>query len=81
MKTNIIPLPMASLSKRVKVVSLSGGRGMQERLISMGLGPGSEIEVMRRGAPGPFIIAVGETRLAVGAGMAQKIMVSDNGIF
>ena len=80
MKTNIIPLPMASPGKRVRVVSLSGGRGMQERLISMGLGPGSEIEVMRRGAPGAFIVAVGETRLAVGAGMAQKIMVSDNGI-
>ncbi|MEA1936318.1 MAG: FeoA family protein [Thermodesulfobacteriota bacterium] len=74
-------LTMVSPGKRVKVVSLSGGRGMQERLISMGLGPGSEIEVMRRGAPGPFIVAVGETRLAVGAGMAQKIMVSDNGVF
>ena len=54
---------------------------MQERLISMGLGPGSEIEVIRKGAPGPFIIAVKETRLAIGAGMAQRIMVSENGIF
>ena len=75
-----MPLPMASPGKRVKIVSLAGGRGMQERLISMGLGPGSEIEVMRKGAPGPFIIAIKETRLAVGAGMAQRIMVSDNGI-
>ena len=81
METNIIPLPMASPGKRVKIFSLAGGRGMQERLISMGLGPGSEIEVIRKGAPGPFIIAVKETRLAVGAGMAQRIMVSDNGIF
>ena len=76
-----MPLPMVSPGKRVKIFSLAGGRGMQERLISMGLGPGSEIEVIRKGAPGPFIIAVKETRLAVGAGMAQRIMVSDNGIF
>ena len=81
METNIMPLPMVSPGKRVKIFSLAGGRGMQERLISMGLGPGSEIEVIRKGAPGPFIIAVKETRLAVGAGMAQRIMVSDNGIF
>ncbi len=54
---------------------------MQERLISMGLGPGAEIEVIRKGAPGPFIVAVGEARLAIGAGMAQKIMVSDNGMY
>ena len=76
-----MPLPMVSPGKRVKIFSLAGGRGMQERLISMGLGPGSEIEVIRKGAPGPFIIAVKETRLAVGAGMAQRIMVSDNGIY
>ena len=81
METNIMPLPMTSPGKRVKIFSLAGGRGMQERLISMGLGPGSEIEVIRKGAPGPFIIAVKETRLAIGAGMAQRIMVSENGIF
>lgn len=79
METNVIPLPMAVLGKRVKILSLAGGRGMQERLISMGLGPGSEIEVIRRGAPGPFILGVKETRLAIGAGMAQRIMVSGNG--
>ena len=71
---------MVSPGKRSKIVSLAGGRGMQERLISMGMGPGAEIEVIRKGAPGPFIVAVGEARLAIGAGMAQKIMVSDNGI-
>lgn len=52
---------------------------MQERLISMGMWPGSEIEVIRRGDPGPFIVAIGEARMAIGTGMAQKIMVSENG--
>jgi ferrous iron transport protein A len=81
MGANIMSLIMVSPGKRVKVVSHAGGRGMQERLISMGLGPGAEIEVIRRGAPGPFIVAAGEARLAIGAGMAQKIMISENGIF
>ncbi len=79
MQANIMPLPMAALGKRVKIFSLEGGRGMQERLTSMGLGPGAEIEVVRKGAPGPCIVAVKETRLAIGAGMAQRIMVSEAG--
>jgi len=78
MKTNIIPLTMVLSGKKVRIVSLAGGRRMQERLISMGFGPGSEIEVIRRGAPGPFIVAIGEARMAIGTGMAQKIMVSEN---
>jgi Fe2+ transport system protein FeoA len=80
METHIVPLSVVSQGRKVKIFSLSGGRRMQERLVSMGLGPGSEIEVMRKGAPGPFIIAVKETRLAIGGGMAQRIMVSENGI-
>ena len=73
-------LAVISPGKRVKIVSLAGGRRMQERLMSMGLGPGAEIEVIRKGDPGPFIIAVKEMRLAIGAGMARRIMVSENGI-
>ncbi len=74
-------LTMVPPGKKIKIVSFAGGRGMQQRLISMGLGPGSEIEVIRRGAPGPFIVAIKETRLAIGAGMAQRIMVSENGLY
>lgn len=50
---------------------------MQERLVSMGLGPGSRIEVVKKGAPGPFIVALRDCRLAVGTGMAQRIMVTE----
>ena len=42
----------------------------------MGLDVGIEIEVLKQGAPGPFLIAFKETRLAIGQGVAQKIMVS-----
>lgn len=79
METNVIPLPMASSGKRIKISSFAGGRGMQERLFSMGLVPGSEIEVIQKGAPGPFIITVKGSRLAIGAGIAERIMVSENG--
>ena len=74
--TPSMPLAMASAGESIRIVSLAGGRGMQQRLASMGLNVGSEIEVIKRGLPGPFLISAGDTRLAIGAGMAHKIMVS-----
>ncbi len=72
----VIPLTTAYPDTKVKVVSLTGGRGFQQHLIDMGMSVGSVIEVIKPGSPGPFLIAAGETRLAVGAGMAKRIMVS-----
>ena len=75
MENRLTPLTTVLPGNKVRVISLAGGRGMQERLVSMGLGPGSKIEVIQRGTPGPFIVALRDCRLAIGTGMAQKIMV------
>jgi len=66
-----MPLAMACAGERVRIISLAGGRGMHQRLSSMGLSVGSEIEVIRKGVPGPFLVASGDTRLAIGAGIAH----------
>ena len=76
----MIPLTAAFPGDIVKIVSLMGGRGIHQHLIGMGLDIGSEIEVIHQGVPGPFIVGVKETRLAIGAGMAQKIMVDINDV-
>lgn len=77
-QARIIPLAIAYPGQKVIVVSIVAGRGLRQRLISMGLNVGSEIEVIKSGAPGPFLISVKETRLAIGRGIAYKIMVSQN---
>lgn len=41
----------------------------------MGLNPGCQIKVLSNGMAGPVLIAIGETRIAIGKGMLQKIMV------
>jgi len=74
--TESFPLIYANPGEKVRVVSLAGGRNMCQRLIAMGLNIDSEIRVIRKGSPGPSVIAVGDARLAIGAGMALKIMVS-----
>ena len=60
---------------RVRVVALRGGRAFQERVISMGLHVGCEAEVMIGEGEGRMILAVGDTRIALGHGMANRIMV------
>jgi Fe2+ transport system protein FeoA len=60
------------------VVALLGGRHFQERLVSMGINVGCEIEVLHSSHHhnGPTLIVTGETRLAIGQGMAEKILVA-----
>ena len=68
------PLAMAQEGERVRVVLLRGGKGLEMRLTSLGLNVGSELTVSQRQG-GNLVVIRGETRLALGAGMAQKIMV------
>jgi Fe2+ transport system protein FeoA len=41
----------------------------------LGLTPGVELEVFQRNDQGPLLIAVRDTRLAIGRGMADKVLV------
>lgn len=68
------PLTMAQEGEQVKVFLLRGGKGLEKRLTSLGLNVGSELTVSQQQG-GKMVVLRGETRLALGAGMAQKIMV------
>jgi len=78
-KLQSFPLIYANPGEKVRVISFLGGRRMWQRLVGMGLNVGSEIRVIRKGGPGPCVIGVGDGRIAIGAGMALKIMVSPTG--
>ncbi|MCI0653829.1 MAG: ferrous iron transport protein A [Methylococcaceae bacterium] len=68
------PLSMAVEGDRVRIVMHRGGQGLDKRLASMGLHIDSRIEILQR-LGGSFVVAVNDIRLALGAGMAHKIMV------
>jgi Fe2+ transport system protein FeoA len=72
------PLSRLPTGTEATVVALAGGRGFQGRLVSMGLSVGRSVRVVRssNGAGGPTLIALGQTRLAIGRGMADRILVS-----
>lgn len=61
----------------VCVVAVEAGLGLQSRLAAMGIFPGTSIRVVQRpnAFKGPFIVRRGESRLMLGYGMAQKMLV------
>jgi ferrous iron transport protein A len=76
MTTHQIPLAMASAGRKVRLVSVNGGRAMCSHLAALGLIPGVEVEVKRNSPGGPFILGIKGGQLILGRGMAQKILVS-----
>jgi len=71
-----LPLYLLRDGDRAVVVAVHGGRGMQRRLADMGLAPGAEIEVCSEASSaGPVIVRLLGSRIAIGRGMAPRIMV------
>ncbi|RUM42326.1 MAG: ferrous iron transport protein A [Desulfurobacterium sp.] len=62
--------------KSARVVDVTGGMGMKNRLAAIGIYPGATVKVVKS-LPGPMIIEVSGTRLALGKGMAARIEVEE----
>jgi len=59
-----------------KVIEIQGGHGLVNRLSALGVRPGKKItKVSSMLMRGPVTIQSGSTRVAVGFGMANKIVV------
>lgn len=67
------PLAMASVGEKLRIVKLKGSEGTVRRLIGMGLVPAIEVQIISNSG-GSVIVAIGDNRIGLGAGMAQKIM-------
>jgi ferrous iron transport protein A len=70
------PLSGVLAGERVRIARISAGcRGLANRLASMGLMVNVEITVVNNGHPGPFVVGVRESKVVLGRGMADRIMV------
>jgi len=67
-------LASAPEGSRVVVVNVIGGVGLRRRLLEMGFAPGSEVEVVAN-KWGPVVVRVRGVTVALGRGMAAKILV------
>jgi ferrous iron transport protein A len=71
----VIPLSATVTGQEVALVRVDTGRAMAHRLAEMGLIPGVHFRIVTRGWPGPFVIAVKNTRLVIGRGMVDRVLV------
>lgn len=70
------PLSAVKAGETVRLARIDAGRGLNSRLAAMGLVGNVEIRVVSSGNPGPLVISVKDCRVALGRGMARKIMVT-----
>ena len=70
-----LPLAMVSVGETVRLESVCGGEKLVHRLTALGLTPGVEMSVVQDSG-GPLVVSVRDSRIALGRGMAQRVMVS-----
>ena len=75
-KKNVVSLAKLETNQSGKVINFTAGPGLIQRLEEMGIRVGKKITKVG-GMPlrGPVVIQVGGTRIALGHGMALKVMV------
>jgi ferrous iron transport protein B len=74
MDREVIPLSLIGEGEEGLVYLLSGGEGFVSRLAGMGLVAGTQVKVLRNSG-GQVIVLASDTRIALGKGQADKILV------
>jgi Fe2+ transport system protein FeoA len=70
-----IPLNTLGKGEHAYVYSLPGGRAVSNRLVSLGFTPGVALDMVQNYGHGPLIVALRGTRVALGRGEAENILV------
>jgi ferrous iron transport protein A len=71
----MVPLGLLRLGDRAEVVEINSGKHPCARIEDMGFRVGKTVEMLNNEGRGPLLIKVDESRLALGRGMAMKIIV------
>ena len=72
-------LSWAGAGEKVTIKRVRAGWGLQRRLADLGMTPGVEVTVISSGRPGQVVISIRGSRLALGRGVASKIVVRGKG--
>ena len=70
-----MPLAMLPENEEARVVEVRGGRGLVRRLSELGFTPGARVKVLFSNSPGPVLINVRGSRIALGRGLLMRIIV------
>lgn len=72
-------LPLAFLPEGAAgtVLKVIAGRGASRHLEDMGFAPPAIVKVLKSSPPGAMLVMVRDSRVALGRGMAMKILVKN----
>jgi len=76
-KSGLISLERAPEGFEGYVSVINGGGRFLQRLMALGIIPGMKIKVIRNSYLSPIIVEASDTRIAVGRGMASKVLLTD----
>lgn len=77
-KKKLTTLDRVKPGSRARVVGFSGGWRGSDRLLKMGIGPGAEVQAVSfHPFRGPIVVKVDDTQIALGRGLAKKILVEE----
>jgi len=71
----MMPLAMCEEGAEVDIHCVNCGHGIKRRLCDLGLYDNTKIKVIKNDISGPIIIQVKDSKLVIGRGQANKIMV------
>jgi ferrous iron transport protein A len=64
------------VGRTARVVEIQGGQALQQKLRAIGIVPGRTIGKTNRAIlKGPLVLTVGAVQIAIGFGMARKIVI------
>jgi len=70
-----VPLSLAAAGQKLRLMDIHAGHQLTHRLAELGITRGVELEVVQD-AGGPLLISVRGSRIAMGRGMAHKLLVT-----
>jgi ferrous iron transport protein A len=72
-------LPLAFLPEGAlgTVLEILGGRKASRHLADMGFSPSARVKVLKSCPPGAMLVMVKDARIALGRGMAMKILIKN----
>ena len=76
MSEQLFPLSTTQIGDRIVIAQILSGKNMERRLSQMGLTLGSEVQVISKTTSGSVIICIQDEQIGLGAGMANRVMVT-----
>jgi DtxR family Mn-dependent transcriptional regulator len=70
-----MPLSAVPIGRTVRLAGIDAADSIKSRLAAMGMVGNAKIIVVSNSSPGPFVVNVKGTKIAIGRDMAHKVMV------